>query len=75
MTLAYSLLSKYRTELMGIATLMIILCHSLGYGCEFPSDIIIHIFDFGNIGVDIFLFCSGLGCFFLYQMVISIGVG
>ncbi len=58
-----SLLSQYRTQLMGMAALMIILCHAPQYGVEMPS--LIHkLFVYLNIGVDIFLFLSGMGCGF-----------
>lgn len=57
------LLSKYRTQLMGVAALMIILCHAPQYGVEvagIPRKLLV----FLNIGVDIFLFLSGMGCCF-----------
>ncbi len=56
-------LSKYRTQLMGIAALLIIICHAPSYGVELPHYIRI-LFVWGNVGVDIFLFLSGLGCFY-----------
>ncbi|MCQ2155611.1 MAG: acyltransferase [Bacteroidales bacterium] len=58
-----STISDYRTPLMGIAALMIILCHSVQYGVvmnDFLSSLLI----WGNSGVDIFLFLSGFGCFY-----------
>lgn len=57
------LLSKYRTQLMGVAAMMIILCHAPQYGVEVsgaPRKLLV----FLNIGVDIFLFLSGMGCYF-----------
>ncbi|MBO7067796.1 MAG: acyltransferase [Bacteroidaceae bacterium] len=57
------LLSKYRTQLMGVAALMIILCHAPQYGVEvagIPRKLLV----FLNLGVDIFLFLSGMGCCF-----------
>ena len=57
------LFSKYRTQLMGIAALFIIFCHANSYGVALPNSIE-KIFGFGNIGVDIFLFLSGLGCYY-----------
>lgn len=58
------LLSDYRTELMGIAALMVILCHSLmppsiDYHSSFLKWFLIQ----GNRGVDIFFFVSGFGLF------------
>lgn len=57
------LLSKYRTQLMGIAALFIIICHAPVYGVELPHYVRM-LFVWGNIGVDMFLFLSGLGCFY-----------
>ena len=57
------LLSKYRTQLMGMAALIIILCHAPQYGVNIHG-ILRRLFVFGNIGVDIFLFLSGMGCWF-----------
>lgn len=57
------LISKHRTSLMGIATLMIIVCHILEYDVDHPP-IIDKILWRGNYGVDIFLFLSGLGCWY-----------
>lgn len=57
------LLSKYRTQLMGVAALMIILCHAPQYGVDVHG-ILRKLLVFLNIGVDIFLFLSGMGCCF-----------
>lgn len=54
--------SKYRTQLMGVATILILLCHSW-YCIEFPA-IIKYFIVSCNIGVDIFLLLSGIGLFF-----------
>ena len=60
--------SRYRTELMGLAILMIMFCHSTFY--------VPHIFlanSYGLIkhisqaGVDIFLFLSGMGCYYSFR--------
>lgn len=48
---------------MGLAAIMIILCHIPKYGVEVNS-ILRLILIYGNIGVDIFLLLSGLGCSF-----------
>lgn len=58
-----SYFSKYRTQLMGIAAVMIILCHANSYGVELPT-IIRKLLIYGNLGVDIFLFLSGIGCYY-----------
>ncbi len=61
-----SLLSKYRTQLMGIAILWIILRHS-----DFDDTIVPFVVRLlrrsGYGGVDIFFFLSGLGIYFAYQ--------
>ena len=56
-------ISKYRSSLMGIATLMIIMCHAPASNVLLPSAIG-RIMSLGNYGVDIFLFLSGLGCYY-----------
>lgn len=56
-------LSKYRTQLMGVAALLIILCHAPQY-CVDIQGIPRKLLVFGNVGVDIFLFLSGMGCWF-----------
>ena len=55
-------LSTYRVQLMGIATLMIIICHANGYHVLLPR-FLASLFVWGNFGVDIFFFCQvGNGC-------------
>lgn len=71
-----SLLSKYRTLLMGIATLGIIIGHSMGFGCYSPSSVLKSLIMHGSLGVDIFLFLSGLGCWYslnggVYQTLLN----
>lgn len=58
-----SYLSIYRTHIMGVASIMILLCHAVGRGVEMPI-IFRWILNFGNYGVDIFLFLSGLGLYY-----------
>lgn len=52
-------LSTYRTELMGFSALLILICHSIAY-IKFPL-ILHYTISLGNIGVDLFLFLSGMG--------------
>lgn len=66
-----NLISKYRTQLMGIAAIMIILCHTVPYGIELPR-FLLKPLEYCNIGVEIFLFLSGLGCY--YSLSKGIGV-
>lgn len=54
---------KYRTELMGIAAIGIILCHANATGVMLPS-IIRKIFSFGTECVDLFLMLSGIGIYY-----------
>lgn len=57
-------LSAYRTELMGIAMIWIVGLHGteLYPGVDIPQ--VTALFSRGNIGVDIFLFLSGVGMYF-----------
>ena len=57
------LLSKYRTELMGVGAICILLCHSVGRDVLMPG-FLSQILSYGNIGVDIFLLSSGMGMFY-----------
>ena len=56
-------LSNKRTQLMGIATLMIIICHASASHVLMPHWLS-KLMDLGNYGVDIFLFLSGMGLFY-----------
>lgn len=56
-------LSTYRTQLMGMATLMIIACHAPASGVVMPH-LLTRIFTQGNYGVDLFLLLSGLGVYY-----------
>ena len=57
-----SKISKYRTELMEMSAILILVCHSVAY-IEMPR-ILQYVLSFGNIGVDLFLFLSGMGMWF-----------
>ena len=63
-----SLVSKYRAVLMGIAIILIMLCHlditQTHHGIQITS--LAHIFHFFTVGVDIFLFLSGMGLYYSY---------
>lgn len=56
-------ISKNRTFLMGIAALLIIICHFSTYCSSLPY-YVHRILGYGNLGVDIFLFLSGVGAYF-----------
>lgn len=66
--LNWGLISKYRTEIMGLACIWIILHHYNNY-MVFPDVLYpLHRFTvYGNSGVDIFLFLSGIGLYFAFQ--------
>lgn len=55
--------STYRTQLMGIATIMIIACHAQA-SRVIMSGVISKILIQGNYGVDLFLLLSGLGMYY-----------
>ena len=55
-------LSRYRTELMGLSALLILLCHSSSY-VDMPQ-VMVYVLSAANIGVDLFLFLSGMGMWF-----------
>ena len=58
-------ISSFRTEIMGVATLMILLGHSVFYGQGFVDyGFLQNLFTLGYSGVDIFLFLSGFGLVF-----------
>lgn len=60
-----SLLSKYRTQLMGLAMLLILIFHT---GIDVKNiNIIRSLKDIGDVGVDIFLLLSGIGLYFSYS--------
>lgn len=54
------LFSRYRSELMGVATLLIILCHMYPYGVKMPM-LMHYALANGGAGCDVFLFLSGFG--------------
>lgn len=67
-TLDLQIISKYRKELMGIAIVFIMLCHSnISFKVQLLSEpFSIPVSQFMQIGVDIFLILSGLGCAFSF---------
>lgn len=57
-----SLIGKYRSELMGIAAIGIILCHAGPRGVELGP--LLYLFNLCKVGVPLFFFLSGYGLFF-----------
>lgn len=62
-TIDLSLISKCRTELMGLSTIAILFCHASGNHVMMPV-FLAQIFSLGGYGVDVFLFLSGLGLWY-----------
>lgn len=60
------LFSQYRSELMGVAALFIIVCHAPAFGVQMPRWMSTVIGN-GGLGVDIFLFLSGMGIYNSYM--------
>lgn len=56
------LLSKFRSELMGIATFGIFFVHSIGW-IPWPGALR-QLVSYGGVGVFVFAFLSGIGCYF-----------
>lgn len=67
-------LSLYRSELMGIATLLIIICHAPAYGVEMPVWMI-RLLGSCGFGVDMFFFLSGIGMYHSYENRKIKGIG
>jgi len=63
-------LSTFRTQLMGVATVMIIVCHAEASNVLMPQ-ILSRILMMGNYGVDIFLLLSGFGIFYSLEKSVS----
>lgn len=57
-----SKISEIRTELMGLSAILILICHSVAY-IEMPR-VLHYSLSLGNIGVDLFLFLSGMGMWY-----------
>ena len=53
---------KFRPEIFGFATLMILICHAVSI-VPLPNNISI-IVSYGGMGVNIFLFMSGIGLYY-----------
>lgn len=62
-TIDLNVLSKYRTEMMGLSAILILICHAPGNNVLLPS-VLKSLFSLGGLGVDVFLFLSGLGIWY-----------
>ena len=70
--LSWKTLSTYRNQLMGLSILWVVLFHFYEINKNVPNmtfatEIINFCGKYGNLGVEIFLILSGLGCFFSYS--------
>ena len=71
--LSFSILSLYKSELYGLTILWIMIFHSYLMKVNFfkkagvPLDYIHTFISHGNMGVDIFLFLSGIFCFYSFS--------
>ena len=63
----WGIISKYRTALMGIGTLLVLLIHGNEFYWAEKLYFLKKIVNEGSIGVEIFLFLSGIGLFFSMQ--------
>ena len=61
-------ISKYKLELMGISTLLILLCHAPAHIPEMPA-LLSRLLTSCAYGVDVFLFLSGMGLWYSFQKI------
>lgn len=54
-------ISKYRSQLMGIAAILVLIVHSYVHCKSVMSPLVCKLLEQGNYGVDIFFFLSGMG--------------
>lgn len=68
----WNYLSKYRSEIMGAACLWVMAFHNF---LNWPQKLkaIELLFEFGNVGVDVFLLVSGIGLYYSYSNRLAIG--
>lgn len=57
------LISKYRMELMGVATIGILMCHAVGNNVSFPY-LVSLCFSIGQTGNSLFMLLSGFGLYY-----------
>lgn len=66
-------LSEYRTEIYGVAALLIIIGHSQDFMTAIFSDAVISIIGYGGIGVAMFAFLGGMGLWHSMQRDSNVG--
>ena len=60
----WSVVSQFRSEIMGVAIILVLLCHCSGFSWGMFQPYVKELAHLGACGVDIFLFVSGYGLFF-----------
>ena len=65
------IISKYRTELMGLSAIGVLCCHAVGNNVLLPS-YVNKIMVLGQLGVNIFFFLSGVGIWYSLQNIENI---
>lgn len=72
-TYTWNLVSKYRTKLMGIAMIGVLICHWIAAlrRHDITSSTIAKFMGYGECGVDIFLFLSGMGLYYSFKKAIE----
>lgn len=68
----YSILSKYKNELMGISIILIIIFHFFDINVNCANMLICKLWSgvISSIGVDIFLILSGIGIYYSFSKII-----
>ena len=67
-------LSKYRNQIYGMCSVWIMLFHGVTMDKVHLNEVLPRLNDllkYCNVGVDMFLFLSGMGCFFSYKKKLS----
>ena len=64
----WKLISRYRSEIMGTAMILVLLCHSDTFSWGRLHPYVHQLAANGTCGVDIFPFVSGFGCFYSMLM-------
>ncbi len=66
-------ISRYRTELMGVAIILLMFSHSNVF---IPVNVLSNSYhtvkNIGQVGVDIFFFLSGMGCYYSFQKCVNV---